>query len=292
MLGADFFCSNHLLIDVYTSHIIDAKTYKSVPIWQDETPAPGINACSAGNEFADILKEFPSVTRPQFSTGDVKHSVEHCIPTSGPPMLAKARHFAFIAEYTTDVRHVHGQDNAVADALSRVELGTHPVCMGTGLPSLDLLSMAQAQQADAEVQAYRTAITGLVLADVSLPGTNTTLLCDTSISTARPIVPRSWRQAVFDAIHGLAHPGIKTSQKMVTAHFVWHGISKEVGMWAKTGKGPTTCDRPAGAWPASRSLLPANSCGRGWTSTHFTGQIIPVYHHRPLHTVARGHTNG
>ena len=71
MLGADFFCSNHLLIDVYTSHIIDAKTYKSVPIWEDETPAPGINACSAGNEFADILKEFPSVTRPQFSTGDV-----------------------------------------------------------------------------------------------------------------------------------------------------------------------------------------------------------------------------
>ena len=32
MLGADFFCSNHLLIDVYTSHIIDAKTYESVPV--------------------------------------------------------------------------------------------------------------------------------------------------------------------------------------------------------------------------------------------------------------------
>ena len=91
MLGANFFCSNHLLTDVYTSHIIDAKTYESVPVWQDEKLAPGLNACSAGNEFADILKEFPSVTRPQFSTGDVKHSVEHCIPTSGPPVHAKAR---------------------------------------------------------------------------------------------------------------------------------------------------------------------------------------------------------
>ena len=56
-----------------------------------QTPAPGLNACSAGNEFADILKEFPSVTRPQFSTRDVKHSVKHCIPTSGPPVHAKAR---------------------------------------------------------------------------------------------------------------------------------------------------------------------------------------------------------
>ena len=54
------------------------------------------------------------------------------------------RHLAFIAEYTTDVHHVHGWDNAVADAFSHVELGTHPVCMAAGLPSLDLLSMAQA----------------------------------------------------------------------------------------------------------------------------------------------------
>jgi len=59
------------------------------------------------------------------------------------------RHLSFIDEYTTGVRHVHGRDNAVADALSRVELSTHPVCMAAGLPSLELLSMAQAQQTDA-----------------------------------------------------------------------------------------------------------------------------------------------
>ena len=90
MLGADFFCSNHLLIDVYTSCIIDAKTYESIPVWRDTARAPGLNTCTA-SEFADILKEFPSVTRPQISTVDVKHGVEHCIPTSGPPTHAKAR---------------------------------------------------------------------------------------------------------------------------------------------------------------------------------------------------------
>ena len=90
MLGADFFCGNHLLIDVYTSHIIDATTYESVPVWHDHTPAPGLNTCAV-SEFADVLKEFPAVTHPQFSTGDVKHNVQHCIPTSGPPTHAKAR---------------------------------------------------------------------------------------------------------------------------------------------------------------------------------------------------------
>ena len=39
------------------------------------------------------------------------------------------------------------------------------------------LSVAQTQ-VDAEVQAYRTVITGLILADVPLPGTDTTLHLD------------------------------------------------------------------------------------------------------------------
>ena len=144
------------------------------------------------------------------------------------------RHLTFIAEYTTDVRHVHGRDNAVADALSRVELSEDPVCMAAGPPDLDLLRMAQAQLTDAGVQAFRTAITSLVFADLLIPGTNTTLLCDTSTGVPRPVVPLTWRRAVFDSIHGLAHPGIKTTRKMVAARFVWHGINKQVGVWAKT----------------------------------------------------------
>ena len=102
MLGADFFCSNHLLIDVYTSHIIDAKTYENVPVKCDTAPAPRLNACTE-NEFANILQEFPSITRPQFSTGNLKHGVEHCIPTSGPPTHATARRLS--PEKLTIARH-------------------------------------------------------------------------------------------------------------------------------------------------------------------------------------------
>ena len=144
------------------------------------------------------------------------------------------RHLAFIAEHTTDIRHIHGRDNAVADALSRVELISDPVCMSAHCPDLDLLGMAKAQHGDSDVQAHRTAITCLVLADLPIPGTSTTLLCDTSTGVARPIVPLAWRRVVFDTIHGLAHPGIRTSRKLVAARFVWHGMNKQVGIWAKT----------------------------------------------------------
>ena len=106
MLGADFFCSNHVLIDVYTSHILDAKTYNNVPVKRDTAPTPRLNACT-GNEFTNILQEFPSITRPQFSTCNLKHGVEHCIPSSGPPTHAKARRLSsdkLVISHMTRVR--------------------------------------------------------------------------------------------------------------------------------------------------------------------------------------------
>ncbi len=69
--------------------------------------------------------------------------------------------------------------------------------MSAGPPTLDLLSMARAQQEDAGVQAYRTAITRLVLADLPIPGTDATLLCDISTGVSRPIVSLSWQRVVF-----------------------------------------------------------------------------------------------
>ena len=91
MLGADFFCSNHLLIDVYTRHIVDAETYESVPLKHDTGLISGLNTCLVNSEFDDVIKDFPSVTLSCFSSFNVQHGVEHYIPTSGPPTYARAR---------------------------------------------------------------------------------------------------------------------------------------------------------------------------------------------------------
>ena len=91
MLGADFFCSNHLLIDVYTRHIVDAETYESVPLKHHTALSSGLNTCLVNSEFDDIIKDFPSVTLPCFSSFTVQHGVEHYIPTSDPPTYARAR---------------------------------------------------------------------------------------------------------------------------------------------------------------------------------------------------------
>ena len=54
-----------------------------------------------------------------------------------------------------------------------------------------------------------------------------------STGHARPIVPAGWKRRIFDLIHGLSHPSIRTTRKLVATKFVWKGLQKEVGIWAK-----------------------------------------------------------
>ena len=85
---------------------------------------------------------------------------------SDPWSPRQQRHLAYISEFTTDVRHIAGKDNSVADALSRT-----PVHTVSAQVDIDYPAMANAQQNDEDIKAYRTVITGLILEDVKF-GTN------------------------------------------------------------------------------------------------------------------------
>ncbi|XP_059417312.1 uncharacterized protein LOC132152576 [Carassius carassius] len=74
--------------------------------------------------------------------------------------------------------------------------------------------------------------TALLMEDVMFGAANATLLCDVSTGQPRPMVPAAWRHKVFDAIHGLSHPGVKASTKLVGAKFVWPGLRRDVRAWA------------------------------------------------------------
>jgi cleavage and polyadenylation specificity factor subunit 1 len=97
-------------------------------------------------------------------------------------------HLDFIAQFTTDTRHISGQDNVVADALSRVESVTVP-------PSHDAL--AASQDGDKELRALLASSTALRLERQQIPGTTVSIYCDTSAGKPRPYVPASLRLQVF-----------------------------------------------------------------------------------------------
>ena len=101
-------------------------------------------------------------------------------------------------------------------------------------PGVDYHELAAAQDTDPDVQAYRTAITNLKITDVPFSNGSFSVLCNVSTGSARPIVPEAWRRRIFDTVHALAHPGARTTKRLVSAKFVWHGLNKQVTHWART----------------------------------------------------------
>ena len=138
--------------------------------------------------------------------------------SSEPWSHRQARHLEYILQYSTDIRHVAGADNAVADALSRAAI--EEIRLG-----VDFGKMAELQQQDPETAAYRTAVTALKWSVVDVDGRHK-LLCDTSTGSHRPLVPAGMRREVFDL-------GTSATVKLMKEKFVWHGIAKDVRAWAR-----------------------------------------------------------
>lgn len=111
-----------------------------------------------------------------------------------------------------------GSSNVVADALSRPAIPLDlcddtPAFFGDSLggsvslcPGLDLAALAGAQSAPDAVLEFASlrSSSSLDLRDVP-HSTGTTLLCDVSQGSPRPLVPWEWVPRVFSGFHGISH---------------------------------------------------------------------------------------
>ncbi|GFO50071.1 Pol polyprotein [Plakobranchus ocellatus] len=150
----------------------------------------------------------------------------------------QTRHLSFIAEFTTDIQHIKGKFNVVADALSRLNTigSTADAASSNQLNSITTDSLggdyinfhrlAKNQVSSEEMALYLTATTGLVLKDVDIG--SSTLLCATSMGTPRPVLPTPWTRPVLNKFHGLSLSGIRPTQKAISQGFVWHGMRRDI----------------------------------------------------------------
>jgi cleavage and polyadenylation specificity factor subunit 1 len=141
----------------------------------------------------------------------------------------QARQLAYISEFCTNLQHVNGKNNVVADALSRSSVAavSNPQYL------FDHAATAKAQINAPDIADCRSRVSsGLHLVDVTIaPGIN--LLCDDSLGSTRPVIPLTWRKRVFDIIHGLAHQGPKPTLRAISSRFVWQGLRRDVTSWCR-----------------------------------------------------------
>lgn len=139
------------------------------------------------------------------------------------------RHIDFIGQFTTDIRHVPGEENVIADMLSRIE---SPEI--SEIQAVDYDQLQKEQNIDKELKEILTSkILTLEPKLIEIPGTKYTIYCDISNNKTRPFIPLKLRKIYFKLIHNLSHPGIKSTTKLITDRFVWPNINKDCKTMAK-----------------------------------------------------------
>ena len=144
----------------------------------------------------------------------------------------QTRQVTFISNFTTRIKYIPGEENVVADYLSR----PNGLCnaLYTEIPLIDYAQFAEAQQNDPEIAALLTDPQSLELEYRALPNSDAPLIVDISSGQDRPLVPMNFRKIVFDTLHNLSHPGIKASQILISSRFVWPKLKIDVRNFART----------------------------------------------------------
>ncbi|MBX9657126.1 MAG: DDE-type integrase/transposase/recombinase [Nitrospiraceae bacterium] len=153
------------------------------------------------------------------------------LPKAAKPWSARqCHHLSYIAEFTSDIRHISGVSNVVADTLSRppqeVPLAA-AVCVAP--TALDYTAIAAAQRTCPSMQEAKDSILQLQL----VPFGTIRVICDVSRQHPQPVIPSDHRRRVFDAFHSLARNGTRVTKRLMKERVIWPSMAKDITAGAR-----------------------------------------------------------
>ena len=156
----------------------------------------------------------------------------HALSSRGEPIIpTRSRPMSYISEFTNDVRHLHGDQNVVADALSRVEINNVKFFQ-EGL-NYNVISKAQQDDAFIKYLIENSSESSLKISEVKIEDSDQVILYGVSTDKVRPIIPEQFQKVVFDKIHNLAHSCIKAAWNLLQRRFVRKNMKKSIRDWVK-----------------------------------------------------------
>uniref|UniRef100_A0A5S6QQM2 RNA-directed DNA polymerase n=2 Tax=Trichuris muris TaxID=70415 RepID=A0A5S6QQM2_TRIMR len=136
------------------------------------------------------------------------------------------RQLDFVTSMQIQMRHINGRDNIVADALSR------EIQASEDISAISVKDIAVAQSNDKELQ-WTKDHASLQLVPEQIEGCTYPLWKDISLREPRVYVPGTLRLAVFESVHGLSHPGVRATKRLMLTRYVWPGIQSDVAQWTR-----------------------------------------------------------
>ncbi len=173
--------------------------------------------------------------RPFQLQTDHKPLIHALSRVSAPKSARQQRQLQYISEFAVTPIHIPGSNNLVADALSRPPAPQSTIAALFHTPSTNNhpFSLFQLAQQQTTCTATQQLIHNPHLQHSTQTVHNHTLHGDISTGTFCPFVPTTLRDTVFHHIHDLAHPGTRATRRLISARYVWFGLSKDITTWCK-----------------------------------------------------------
>lgn len=169
--------------------------------------------------FKNVLEGRPFVIHCDHKP--LKYAFSQKLDKASPRQV---RQLEFISQFSTEIVHIDGSSNVVADALSRVCAIEVP-----NFITPDLLLKEQLDDIQLESLLDKNNILDLDMAKVN----DTEIFVNSSRGYNRPYVPVSLRRKIFDIYHGLSHPGGRTTLKLISDKYVWPNMRRDILKFAK-----------------------------------------------------------
>ncbi len=163
---------------------------------------------------------------------------------------------AHVNEYLPTIQYLPGEENVVADLLSRPTETPHSEKNDLTEKPINLLASSDSDTQPtlslellAEEQAKENSLLGdtndyikqrklpLKIQGKSVSAQPTLLLygvLDDEGNNFRPIVPTTLRALVFHSLHDIIHPGQNRTTSLVGAHYFWPYLPTNISKWVKT----------------------------------------------------------
>lgn len=132
------------------------------------------------------------------------------------------RQLDFISQFSTDIMYVKGENNIVADALSRIN-SINSINMPT---PLDSRTIQQQQELDEELTDLIEKNSSLKLQKLTIEP-DVSIYCDIATGVVRPYIPGPLRKQAFDSVHGLAHPNGKITSHHLKQKYILSCFSEK-----------------------------------------------------------------
>ena len=152
---------------------------------------------------------------------DHKPLLDALLSEADPGNARQARQFAYVSKYTTDIEHLSGTSNIVADALSKSKSTQF---FGKVLTLTELLW----QKINLLTRNYSRLLKATTHLTSNVDA-NSKLLCDDSQPGAlRSIVPTGFHRTIFNNIHNLSRRGTKATFRAISKRYVWPNMNRDI----------------------------------------------------------------